>query len=214
MSTSTRRLVRESQFGIRDVRGYTKDVQASTRRLVRGVEPAVQKKPQFENDLRVEEVSQDAFSQDDEKMDEINEKLGKLKIGSGTTFIRNDVSKGEMIFSEESSRAICEMGNMELIDLRQTSATIQCPSCLKHVPERFEHVSLRRLASTQSKYGGPNQNSICRVLNSLLPCLSNHFKRKEKWSQTMADGSSKSYGCKKRGTETRQIHLYTGPMAE
>ena len=29
------------------------------------------------------------------------------------------------------------MGNMELIELRQTSATIQCPSCLKHVPERL-----------------------------------------------------------------------------
>ena len=43
--------------------------------------------------------------------------------------------KGNMIFSEESSRAIYEMGNLELTELRQTSATIQCPSCLKHVPE-------------------------------------------------------------------------------
>ena len=31
--------------------------------------------------------------------------------------------KGNMIFSEESSRAIYEMGNMELIELRQASAT-------------------------------------------------------------------------------------------
>ena len=40
-----------------------------------------------------------------------------------------------MIFSEESSRAIYEMGNLELIELRQASATIHCPSFLKHVPE-------------------------------------------------------------------------------
>ena len=49
---------------------------------------------------------------------------------------------------------------------------------------------------------------------STAPCFSNHFKRKEKWSQPMADGSSISHGCKKRSTKTRQIHLYIGPMAE
>ena len=43
--------------------------------------------------------------------------------------------KSKMIFSEESSRAIYEMGNMELIEQRQTSATVQCLSSLKHVPE-------------------------------------------------------------------------------
>ena len=30
----------------------------------------------------------------------------------------------------------------------------------------------------------------------------------------MADGSTKSHGCKKRSTEKRQIQLYTGPMAK
>ena len=68
-----------------------------------------------------------------------------------------------------------------------------------------EHVSLQRLASTQSKYDGPNQNSTCSVENSLLPCLSNHFKKKEKWSQTMTNISSKRHGCKKKRPETRQI---------
>ena len=67
-----------------------------------------------------------------------------------------------------------------------------------------EHESMRRLASTQSKYDGPNQNI---VENSLLSCLSDHFKRKEKWSQPMATRSSKSHGCKKRSAETRQIPL-------
>ena len=51
---STRRLARESQSGTRDVRGYTTDDQSGTRRLVRDLEPAVEKKSQFEIDLRVE----------------------------------------------------------------------------------------------------------------------------------------------------------------
>ena len=52
----------------------------STRRLVRDPEPAVDTKPQFEIDLRVEGVSQDAILQDEEKMKEINEKLEEFQI--------------------------------------------------------------------------------------------------------------------------------------
>ena len=83
-------LVRESQSGTRDVRGYTTDDQTSTRRLVRDLEPAVEKKPQFEIDLGVEGVFQDAILQDEEKMKEIHKKLEKLRIGSCTKSIRND----------------------------------------------------------------------------------------------------------------------------
>ena len=54
-------------------------------------EPDVEKKPQFEIDLRVEGVSQDAILQDGAKMNEINEKLEKLKVGPCTKSIRNDV---------------------------------------------------------------------------------------------------------------------------
>ena len=67
-------------------------------------------------------------------MNEINEKLEELKMGSCAKSMRNDLSKGNVIFSEESSRAVYEMGNMELIELTQTSATDQCSSSLKHVP--------------------------------------------------------------------------------
>ena len=80
-------------------------------------------KPQIGIDLRAEGVSQDAFLQDEEKMEEINE---KLQIGSGTESIRDDLSKGTMIFSEKSSRVIHKMGNVELIELKRTSATTQC----------------------------------------------------------------------------------------
>ena len=120
----------------------------------------------------------------------------------------------KVIFSEDSSRAIYEMGNMELIELRQTSATIQCPFLPEACTRRIEHVSMWSLASTQSKYDGPNQNSICSAKNTLLSCLNNYFKRQEKSSHPLAKNLQKSHGCKKRSTEALQIHLYTGPMAK
>ena len=43
---------------------------------------------------------------DEVKMKEINSKLEKFQMGSGTKSIRNDLPKGTMIFSEESSRAL------------------------------------------------------------------------------------------------------------
>ena len=139
--------------GIRDVRGNTTDGQTSTRKLVPNSVSLVDRKPHFEIDLRVEGVSQDAILHDEAKMNEINEKLEKRKMGSCAKSLRNDLSKGKMIFSGESSRAIYEMGNMEFIELKQTSETIQCSSCLEHVPEglnmcqcgvwRFDPIKLR-----------------------------------------------------------------------
>ena len=38
-------------------------------------------------------------------------------------------------FTEESSRTIHELGDTELHDLGQKSRTVQCHSCLKHIPE-------------------------------------------------------------------------------
>ena len=80
VSITTRNLV-TGQSGLRDVRGNTKDDQISTRKLVRDSGPVVDKKPQFEIDLRVG-VSQDAILQDEEKI--ISKKLGKSNIGSCT----------------------------------------------------------------------------------------------------------------------------------
>ena len=62
----------------------------------------------------MEGVSQDAILQNEAKMNEINEKLEKFEMRLGTQSIRNDLWNGNMIFSEESSRAIYERGNMEL----------------------------------------------------------------------------------------------------
>ena len=80
MSIGTRRLVREGQSRIRDVRGCTTDDQTSTRRFVRDPELAVEKKPQFEIDLRVEGVSQDAILHDEAKM---KESMKSCKVKNG-----------------------------------------------------------------------------------------------------------------------------------
>ena len=60
-------------------RGYTTDDETGTRKLERSLEPLVDKKTQFEIDLRIKGVSQDATLQDKAKMNEINEKSEKLK---------------------------------------------------------------------------------------------------------------------------------------
>ena len=92
VSTSTRKLV-TGRTGIRDVRGCTTDDQISTRKFVQNPEPHVDKKPQFKIGLRIEGVSQDAILQDEAKMNEINKKLEKFKIGSCAKSIRNDLPK-------------------------------------------------------------------------------------------------------------------------
>ena len=73
-----------------------------------------------QNSKSIFECSQDAILKDEENMKETNTKLEKLKSGSCTK-----IHSCDMIFSEESRRAIYEIGNLELIELRQTSATIQ-----------------------------------------------------------------------------------------
>ena len=43
--------------------------------------------------------------------------------------------KKSIKFTEDSSRTIHELGNIELHELGQRSRTVQCQSCLKHIPE-------------------------------------------------------------------------------
>ena len=129
-------------------------------------------------------------------MKDISEKLEKLKLGSSTKSIRDDLSEGNLIFGIKSCYP---RDGQHGVDRTETNLGDYSVSFLPEARTRgIEHVSMWRLASTQSKYDGPDQNSICSFYNSLLTCLSNHFKRKEKWSQPMPTRSSKSHGCKTR----------------
>ena len=75
--------------------------------------------------LSEQEVIADAFSNNEANTQEIE----RVKIGSNKTCVREDLAKEKMVFSRESSRAVFEMGNVALIELKKSS--IQCTSCLQ-----------------------------------------------------------------------------------
>ena len=60
---------------------------------MRDTESSVEGRPKFEIDLRVEEVPQDAIFKDEEQMKEMEKTFEKLKSGSCTNFIRDDMKK-------------------------------------------------------------------------------------------------------------------------
>ena len=55
----------------------------------------------------MEGIFKDAILQDEATMNEINEKLEKFEVVSCAKCMHNDLSKGKVVFSEETSRAIC-----------------------------------------------------------------------------------------------------------
>ena len=81
-------------------------------------------------------------------------------------------AKDKMVFSEESSRAIFEVVNVELIELKKTSGTFQCPSCLKGVFEGTTFCKLQApcLAATLD----------CRVIHKIFY----GYFRKRFWTTT------------------------------
>ena len=88
----------------------------ASRKLVRNSVSLVDKKPQFEIDLRVEGVPQDAILEDEEQMEEVNKKLENFAKWTMHKIAFVTIWRKRVIWSssEESSRAIHEMGNLEL----------------------------------------------------------------------------------------------------
>ena len=78
------------------------------------------------------EVSTNAFLESEAVKEEIAETTTKaierIKIGSDEISIREDLVKKKMMFSQESSQAIFEMGNVEIVELK--TSRIQCSSTL------------------------------------------------------------------------------------
>ena len=70
--------------------------------------------------LSEQEVITDAPSNNEANTQEIE----RVKIGSNTICILEDLAKEKMVFNKESSRAVFEMGNVELIEFKKSS--IQC----------------------------------------------------------------------------------------
>ena len=90
-------------------------------------------------DLRIEGIAQDVTLKGGERMGQIQKVVDKFRTGYRTTSIIEDLGKTRksIKFSEESSRTIHELGNIDLHKLGQMSRTTQCQSCLKHLLERL-----------------------------------------------------------------------------
>ena len=132
-----------------------------------------------------------------------NKKLEKLKIGSCTKSFCNDLKKkGDMIFSKESSRVIYETDNLELIKLTQTS--------LETRTRGIEHVSMWRLAPTQSRYYEQNRVTFAALKTPYYRATiilsrgrkhgHNHWQKKDH-----AKAVDAKRGAKKRGDHPSQL---------
>ena len=100
------------------------------------------------------DVSTNAFLQNEavkEELTDTNTKaIERVKIGSNNICIREDLANVKTVFSQESSQAIFEMGNVELIELK--TSMIECPSWLDNsLPVRKSHKTL-------SGYDATNQS--------------------------------------------------------
>ena len=127
------------------------------------------KKAQFVIDPRTEGLSQDAFI--------YRMKRRWMNPTKSCPFV-TDVSKGKMIFSKETSRAINEMGNLEVIELWQTSAKVQCLACLK------KHVSEGLNMCQCGVWLRPNQLTIDRIWATfaVLSYHSSLIKMEKNWT--------------------------------
>ena len=85
--------------------------------------------------LCAKEVSTNALLKNEavkEELKDTNTKaIERIKICSNKICIREDLAKEKMVFSQESSQAIFEMGNVELTELK--TSMNPCPSCLHNV---------------------------------------------------------------------------------
>ena len=59
------------------------------------------------------------------------EEVERYKFSSNKICIREDLAKEKLVFSKETSHAISEMGNVELIEFKKP--WIQCLSCFHYV---------------------------------------------------------------------------------
>ena len=91
-------------------------------------------------------------------MGKIQDVVEKRRNGVRTKSILEDLGKPEnsLKFSEESSRVIHEVGNIEWYELGQMTRFVQCHSCWKHLPEglafcscgvclRLDEATIRRI---------------------------------------------------------------------
>ena len=94
------------------------------------------------------------------------------------------------------------MGNLELIELRQTSATFQCLSCLKHVPEGLNMclcvVWLRPNHDTMNRIKARFEALITPYCRATLQSPGRKHGH-NRWQKDHAPAFDAKRGAKKRG---------------
>ena len=97
-----------------------------------------------------------------------------------------------------------EMGNIELFELGQISRTVQCHSCLKHLPEGLAFCScgvcLRADEATMKRINARFFDS------TLVPYPPKSLKGQEAWRNSVATRPFQSNGCQKGRMEAQQGH--------
>ena len=132
-SWSTRKLVREEGQGT----PTNNPEPPSILKQMRSSDSLVEKKPEFTVALRIEGFAQDPILKDEDRMDKNPKVVDKLLFGYWTKSIIEVLENTEksVKFSEDSSRTIEQLDNVELHELAERSRTVQCQSCLQDVPE-------------------------------------------------------------------------------
>ena len=158
-------------------------------------------------DLKVQEVAQNALGQDEANTQETN----RVNMGPNKISIRNYLAKDDMIFSEESSRAIFEMGNVELIESKKTSDTDQFPSCLKYV---FEGTIVRECVR-------PNKSTMVRIREAFEALKAPYCRTAPVISRGNECGPNpwqqdlhKARGALRGATKKGQVYFDMGSVAE
>ena len=160
-SSSTRKLLQREEQGnpteIPELPGARK-LKRSTGSLVQ------EEQPESKADLRIEGLAQDVILGDEERMGHIQEVVENFeKAPTLNLFLKIwESQKNSMIFSEESSRTVHEIGNIKLYESGQMTRTVQCHSCWKHLPEgltlcRVDTTRTQRLLIKRELFGvGPS----------------------------------------------------------
>ena len=80
-----------------------------------------------------------------------------------------------MVFSKESSRAVFEMGNVELTEL--TKSSIRCPSYAYTTFLKEHFLQMRQADEARSRRDEPDLRSIRFPKGTILPHISDCHKR-------------------------------------
>ena len=130
------------------------------------------KQQSYETKMRMQDIT------------EVIQKLEESKVDLG-----QNSSQEDDIYSEKMVKKIQDQGNIELIELRQTTAIVQCPSCWKHVTDGlincdcgcffffFQNFTIRK-----RRHHGTIPNTMQTTTERC------HFvKGTKKWSTTLAN---------------------------